>query len=46
MQSGANIMPHMPNRDEVMPWTVVANPEWWARNSVKVTERFKAWMGR
>ncbi len=45
-KSGANIMPHMPNRDEVMPRTTVADPEWWARNSAKVTERFKAWMGR
>jgi putative spermidine/putrescine transport system substrate-binding protein len=45
-KSGANIMPHMPNRDEVMPRTVVADSGWWAIKSAKVTERFKAWMGR
>lgn len=45
-KSGANVMPHMPNRDEVMPRTVVADPEWWAKNTAKVTERFKAWIGR
>ena len=45
-KSGANVMPHMPDRDEVMPRTVVADPEWWAKNTAKVTERFKAWMDR
>ena len=44
--SGVDIMPHMPNRAEVMPRTVIANPGWWADKGGKTTERFKAWMGR
>jgi putative spermidine/putrescine transport system substrate-binding protein len=45
-KSGVNVVPHMPNRDEVLPRTVVADPEWWSKNTTKVTERFKAWIGR
>ncbi len=44
--NGANIMPHMPNRAEVMPRTVVADPFWWADNAAAVSERFTAWMGQ
>lgn len=42
--TGANVMPHMPNRNEVMPRTVVADPLWWATYGGAVTERFSAWM--
>ncbi|NNE23483.1 MAG: hypothetical protein HKN11_12820, partial [Rhizobiales bacterium] len=41
-----NIMEHMPNRDEVMPRSVFANPDWWADNGDEVNERFKAWMAK
>jgi putative spermidine/putrescine transport system substrate-binding protein len=41
-----NIMPHMPNRDEVMARTVVADPEWWADNGDEIKERYTAWMAR
>lgn len=44
--SGENIMPHMPNRPEVMDRTVVANPDWWADNGDAITERYTAWMGQ
>ncbi len=45
-KTGVDIMPHMPNRDEVMPRTVVSDPDWWARNGARITERYKAWMNR
>ena len=45
-KTGVDIMPHMPNRDEVMPRSVVSNPDWWARNRAKVSERYKAWVAR
>ena len=44
--NGKNIMEHMPNRDEVMARSVVANPEWWADNGDSVGERYTAWMGQ
>ncbi|MCP5084715.1 MAG: extracellular solute-binding protein [Alphaproteobacteria bacterium] len=44
--NGKNIMEHMPNRPEVMPRSVFANPEWWADNGDEVNERFKAWMAK
>jgi putative spermidine/putrescine transport system substrate-binding protein len=44
--TGAAVMPHMPNRDEVMARTVIADPEWWAANGDRIGERYKAWMGR
>ena len=42
---GRNIMPHMPNRPEVMARSVIADPYWWADNGAEVAERFAAWMG-
>ena len=44
--NGKNIMEHMPNREEVMARSVIANPEWWADNGDSVSERFTAWMGQ
>ena len=44
--NGKNIMPHMPNRPEVMARTIVANPEWWADYGDSVAERYTAWMGQ
>ncbi len=44
--TGVDIMPHMPNREEVMARSVFANPEWWADNGAEVAERFTAWMAR
>ncbi len=41
-----NILEHMPNREEVMPRSVLANPDWWADNGDEVNERFKAWMAK
>lgn len=41
---GNNIMPHMPNRPEVMSRSIVANPDWWASNGDSVSERFIAWI--
>ncbi len=42
--SGKKVMPHMPDRDSVMKRTIIANPDWWARNGTKLTERYKAWI--
>lgn len=44
--TGVNIMPHMPNREEVMARSIFANPEWWADNGTEVNERFTAWMAK
>ena len=44
--NGKNIMEHMPNRPEVMPRSVVANPEWWADYGDSVAERYTAWMAK
>jgi putative spermidine/putrescine transport system substrate-binding protein len=44
--TGVNIMPHMPNRDEVLPRSVFADPEWWADNGAEVAERYTAWMAK
>ena len=44
--TGANVMPHMPNAGAAMDNAVFANPEWWADNGDSVSERFKAWMGK
>ena len=44
--TGVNIMPHMPNRDEVFARSVFADPEWWADNGAEVAERFTAWMAQ
>jgi putative spermidine/putrescine transport system substrate-binding protein len=43
--NGANIMPYIPNRDEVMARSVIADPYWWADNEAEVSERFTAWLG-
>lgn len=44
--TGVDIMPHMPNRDEVLPRSVFADPDWWADNGDAVAERYTAWMGQ
>ena len=41
--NGKDILPHMPNRPEVMARSIVANPEWWADNRDAIQERFDAW---
>ena len=42
--NGKNIMQHMPNRPEIMPRTIIANPEWWADYGDVVGERYIAWI--
>ncbi len=42
--TGVDIMPHMPNREEVMERSVFADPEWWADNGAEIAERYTAWM--
>ena len=42
--TGKNIMPQMPNRPEVMPRTIIANPDWWSQFGSEIDERFQAWM--
>jgi len=44
--NGKTIMEHMPNRPEVMPRSVVANPDWWADYGEEVNDRYAAWMGQ
>jgi putative spermidine/putrescine transport system substrate-binding protein len=42
--SGQDVMPHMPDRPEVMERTVIADPDWWAKNNEPIGARYKAWM--
>ncbi|MEL6289570.1 MAG: ABC transporter substrate-binding protein [Pseudomonadota bacterium] len=44
--NGKNIMPHMPNRNDVIDRSVFADPVWWQRNGDKMRARFKAWRDR
>ena len=44
--TGHDVMPHLPTREELMARTVRGDPEWWARNSDAMVQRFKAWMER
>ena len=44
--NGKEIMPHMPNRPDLMPRTIVATPEWWADYGDSISERYTAWMGQ
>jgi len=42
----ANIMEHMPNREEIAARSLYADPDWWADNGDEVAERFTAWMSK
>ena len=42
----ANIMEHMPNREEIAARSLYADPTWWADNGDEVAERFTAWMSK
>ncbi len=44
--NGRNIMPHMPNRPEVIVRSIIASPEWWVDFGEPVEERYNAWMAR
>ncbi len=44
--TGVDIMPHMPNREEVLDRSVFADPEWWADNGAEIAERYTAWMAQ
>ncbi|MDX1430898.1 MAG: extracellular solute-binding protein [Gammaproteobacteria bacterium] len=44
--TGVAVMPHMPNRAEVMPRTVVSDPRWWAEHGERIGKRYEAWMKR
>lgn len=44
--TGEPVMPHMPNREQVMPRTVIADPGWWAKHGDRVSKRYDAWMRR
>ena len=42
--NGREVMPHLPNRPEVTPRSVIALPEWWAENETEIERRYRAWM--
>lgn len=42
--TGADVLPHLPNRPELMPRTIVADAEWWAGEGRAVARRFMDWM--
>lgn len=44
--TGAEVLPHLPDREEVIARTIFADPDWWADKGAEVSERFSAWMAR
>jgi putative spermidine/putrescine transport system substrate-binding protein len=44
--NGKDIMPHMPNTEQKLKISVVADPFWWADHSGEISERFTAWMAK
>jgi putative spermidine/putrescine transport system substrate-binding protein len=44
--SGQDVMPHMPDRADVMERTVIADPAWWAENGERISARYEAWMAK
>jgi len=44
--SGVNIMPYMPNREEVLSRSIFADPDWWADYGEELSERYTAWMSQ
>jgi len=43
-RSGQAVMPHMPDRAEIMHRTVIANPDWWAVNGEQIGARYLKWI--
>lgn len=42
--NGNRVMPHMPDRAEVLARTVVADPDWWSANAERIAPRYAEWM--
>jgi len=42
--NGSNVMPHMPDRAEVLHRTVLADPDWWSANVERIAPRYAQWM--
>lgn len=42
--NGRDVMPHMPDRQEVLHRTVVADPDWWSAHADRIAPRYAAWM--
>lgn len=43
---GADVMPHLPNREAIRASTILADADWWAVNGDEITQRFTAWMAQ
>lgn len=41
--TGQNVLELLPNRPELMPRSVIADPHWWAGNIERVAPKFTAW---
>lgn len=44
--TGVNVMPHMPNRDDVLATSIFSNAAWWADYGEELKERYTAWMSQ
>jgi len=44
IHNGKDVFEHIPICPEVMPRTIVADPEWWADYGGSVDERYTAWI--
>lgn len=42
--SGQDVLPHLPDRAEVIERSIIADPEWWAKNGERVGKRYETWM--
>lgn len=41
--NGRSVMEYLESRPEVLPRSIIANPDWWAENSERLQSRFDAW---
>ena len=46
LETGVDMMPHMPTAPENMTRTLHSDWEWWSDNMDQMNERFSAWMAR
>ncbi len=44
--SGVNVMPYVPNREEVLARSIFADPDWWTDYGEELSERYTAWMSQ
>ena len=46
LETGIDMMPHMPTSEEHLAGALVTDGQWWAERADDVNERFAAWLAR